>query len=322
MRIRPTTALAAVIAVAIVPTIASAAATRGHATTSQREFGAAAPALFPVIGPAPNGHYPACRSTDLRRSAHTRTTPDGVIGVVHLRYRRHHRCSLHLRRSPTGLLTASGHRLPVRARAAAPVDAGETARPDLALHYGDAIWGFAWRGSWCGRAARFVRMQLRSGAHLRVPLTGPAPTCDGTSHSVMLRGLVGGVGSAVQTAPPEWSGLTAVIHPAGTTDGQFLTGAAIRLTNSTAQPIPLDPCPAFSISIASHEPDGPSTFDTGGFLRGCTGSQWIQPGQALRLGLPKEQYTFVHHHAKHGSSLTITVAVAGLPHATAHVPVP
>jgi hypothetical protein len=156
------------------------------------------------------------------------------------------RCGLPISRGPSALIGVSGRRLPV------PRSAGDRVDPPSTIgdapRYGKAIWGFAWLGSNCGAPARAVEIPLHHADRrwLRVPLHGPQPGCDPTADpSVLIDGVAGTPGQAVQPPRPEYSRLrlTGTIEP-GTNTTQ-LAPLDLTLTATGSTPITLDPCPNY-----------------------------------------------------------------------------
>jgi len=218
------------------------------------EFRMAAPPQL-VIGPDVIARA-TCTPQQISAIAATRRTDGGVLGVIRLvgaivsnRDGLAERCTLPIARGPSALIGTGGQRLNVTLSGGDRTNRPANPRPDIALIDGNAIWGFAWLGSYCGAPARAIEIPLApvGRASLRVTLRGPQPTCEPASGaSTLIDGIAGAPGEPVQPPRPDYSSLrlTGHIEP-GTTGGQI---APIHLTLRTTgnAPIILDPCPAYA----------------------------------------------------------------------------
>ena len=227
---------------------------------------------------------------------------------------------------PTQLLDSAGHRLPIPVDATVtPVNPAANQRSDLPLGIGIAGWGFTWRGSWCGQPAASVVLELDPDPSVQgsappeqivVPLTGPAPPCQGQSDAVLIPGVPGGPTDATLTPPAPWAGLQATLTIPATTDGHNLAAVVVELRNTTAAPIAISPCPDYALDIDSTVPNG-TEMDAGGGVLPCA-----RPGQVIpahgavsyRLGAQPYDPGDI---ASQGSIVTARFAIAGIPTAQA-----
>jgi hypothetical protein len=284
-------------------------------------FRVAAPILDAAAGPGPAPDQPACLPSDVTATAQTRPIASGVAGVVEL-VGAH--CSLHISSWPTELLDSAGNTLAI------PVDATVTAvnpalnqRTDIPLGIGVAGWGFTWRGSWCGPAAAAVVIALDpdpsqpasgSPTHIVVPLSGPAPPCEGHTDAVLVPGVPGGPTDATLTPPPEWAGLRASLTLPATTDGHTLPAAVVELHNTTAVPITISPCPDYVLDIDSSVSGG-TEMDGGGGAMPCPQSARVVPAHGtISYHLDAQPYDQggPGNGANHGSIVTARFAIAGI----------
>jgi hypothetical protein len=150
---------------------------------------------------------------------------------------------------------------------------------------------------------------------LVVPLTGPAPSCRGSSDAVFVPGVPGAPTDPVLTPPPDWAGLHATLSLPATTDGQTLAGQVVALTNNTDSPIAISPCPNYALTITNAVGGGteltvgtgalpcgqePSAIRAHGSVNYKLDSSSYDPGQAPPIG----------------TVVTVDFAIAGT--ATAH----
>jgi hypothetical protein len=281
---------------------------------------------------------PPCKPDDVRATASTKAIVGGVAGVITLDGTH---CALHITRGPTRLLDASGHELPAALDATTPkVNPPENPRPDLALADGHALWGFTWTGSWCGPAAASVVVPMTDDptwpdaagpyGDLHVPLSGPAPTCTGSSHAVLRPGVAGrpaedsSPAEAVLPAPPSWAGLEESLSIPATVSNT-LPPYTLTLTNPTETPITLSPCPAYGYAISVSRagkgyPSAQDSFGPGSLP--CPSRSQIDPYQSVTLTLPGVEIDAGSPTPyPKGSLVTVEVAIAGVAtaKAVAHV---
>lgn len=281
------------------------------------EFRMAGPAeLALAVGPVPLPRA-TCSPRQITATAATRRTEGGVLGVVRLtgavvahRDGSALRCTLPIRRGPSALLTADGRVLNV------PVSPGDRTtppsnlRPDLPLTNGDAVWGFAWLGSYCSARAGAVEIPLRHAAtgSLRIPLRGPQPSCDpATPASRLIDGIAGAPGQPVQPPRPQYSTLrlTGRIEPGTTSQRLAPINLTLRTTSTAA--ITLDPCPTYAgRDDATAHSGGFRDPIRSGYLP-CTGHALVmRPGHPLHFTIP-------------ASSLIQTLGTGAIPGSTVHV---
>ncbi|HEY5455926.1 MAG TPA: hypothetical protein VIJ96_10680 [Acidothermaceae bacterium] len=299
------------------------------ATTStipDSAFRVAAPVLDFAAGPGPAPVQAPCVPADVTAIAETRPIASGVAGVVEL-VGAH--CSLHISTWSTELLDGGGNELAI------PVDATVTTvnpalnqRTDVPLALGSVGWGFTWRGSWCGAKAASVVIALDadpsqpasgSSNQIVVPLTGPAPPCQGHSTAVLVPGVPGGPTDATLTPPPEWAGLHATLTLPATTDGHTLGSAVVQLQNTTAVPIVMSPCPDYALDIDNSTAVG-SALQGGGGALSCPQSPQVVPAHGtIRYDLGARSYDEGDPAggAPQGSTVTAHFAIAGIPTARA-----
>jgi hypothetical protein len=322
----------------------SAASTTAPASTDglpDAAFRVAAPVLIAPTGPAAALPQTPCRPADVTARAATRQVADGVDGVIEMDGRG---CSLHVSLGPTALLGADGKRLAVRLDSdRVTVNPGGDPRWDIPLAEGRALWGFSWRGSWCGTAPKAVLVPMTDEADvspsagpygdLRVPLSGPVPPCSGSSDSVLQPGVPGGFGGgwelnstpdAVQVPPPDWSGLRAAITVPPTDGPGRPTTWTLRLTNVTGSPIALSPCPEYGFAVTSVRTGGSEDEAGPGGSLPCaqqpaviaahSSAVYALPSQALGAAALKTPPA--------GAVVTVEVAIADVPTATATMPAP
>lgn len=238
-----------------------------------------------------------CARKQISATAATRRTGGGVLGVIRLvgavishQAGLAERCTLPIVRGPTALTGPDGRVLKVTRSGGDLTSRPANPRPDIAINNGNAIWGFAWLGSYCGAPARAIEIPLDNAgeASLRVPLHGPQPACEpagGTS--TLIDGVAGAPGEPVQPARPEYSSLrlTGQIQP-GTTSGQL---APIDLTLRTIgrAPVTLDPCPAYAgRDDATARSGGFGDPIRSGYLPCTRRAAVIRPGHPLHWTIP------------------------------------
>jgi hypothetical protein len=255
----------------------------------------------------------------------TRRTSGGVLGVIRLvgavishQAGLAERCTLPIMRGPTALTGPDGRVLTVTRSGGDPTSRPANPRPDIAINNGNAIWGFAWLGSYCGAPARAIEIPLGQAgeASLRVPLHGPQPACEPAGGaSTLIDGVAGAPGEPVQPARPEYSSLrlTGQIRP-GTTSGQL---APIDLTLRTIgrAPVTLDPCPAYAgRDDATARSGGFGDPISSGYLPCTRRAVVIRPGQPLHWTIPATSLLQTPGTgAVPGSAVYVQLGIAGVP---------
>jgi hypothetical protein len=289
-------------------------------------FRVAAPVLDFAAGPGPAPVQAPCVPVDVTVTAEMRPIASGVAGVVELVGAR---CSLHISTWPTELLDSAGNDIGV------PIDATVTTinpalnqRTDVPLGVGTVGWGFTWRGSWCGPKAASIAIALDSDASqpasgsanlIVVPLTGPAPPCQGHSTAVLEPGVPGEPTDATLPPPPEWAGLRATLTLPATTDGRTLSSAVVQLQNTTGAPIVMSPCPDYALDIENPTAIGTALQGGGGALS-CPRSPRVVPAHgAISYDLGPQTYDEGDPAggAPQGSTVTANFAIADIPTAQA-----
>jgi hypothetical protein len=295
-------------------------------TIPDSAFRVAAPILEAAAGPGPPPVQTPCTPSDVAATGQTRPIASGVAGVVELVG---DHCSLHISTWPTALLDAAGDQL------ALPVDSTATTvnpaanqRTDIPLGVGIVGWGFTWRGSWCGPKAASIAIALDTDAsqpasgsanQIVVPLTGPAPPCQGHSTAVLVAGVSGEPTDATLTPPPEWADLRATLTLPANTDGRALSSAVVQIQNTTAVPIVMSPCPDYALDIDNATSVG-SALQAGGGALPCPPSPQVVPAHGtLRYDLGPQTYDEGDPAggAPQGSTVTAYFAIAGVPTARA-----
>jgi hypothetical protein len=267
-----------------------------------------------------------CTPRQISAAAATRRTDGGVLGVIRLvgavvsrRDGLAERCTLPITRGPSALIGPDGRRLKVPLSGGDPTSPPANPRPDIALNNGNAIWGFAWLGSYCGAPARAIEIPLhQSGAApLRVALRGPQPGCEpATGASTLIDGIAGAPGEPVQPPRPDYSSLRLAgqIEP-GTTGDQL---APIDLTLRTigSAPVTLDPCPAYAgRDYATARSGGFSGPISSGYLPCAKHEAVIRPGHPLRWTIPASSFlqSGPGSGAIPGSTVYVQLGIAGVP---------
>ncbi len=229
------------------------------------------------------------------------------------------RCTLPITRGPSALIGPDGRPLKVPLSGGDRTSLPANPRPDIALNNGNAIWGFAWLGSYCGAPARAIELPLDHAgeASLRVPLRGPQPGCEpATGASTLIDGIAGAPGEPVQPPRPEYSSLRLAgqIEP-GTTSGQL---APIDLTLRTigSAPVTLDPCPAYAgRDDATARSGGFSGPISSGYLPCTNHRAVIRPGHPLHWTIPASSFlqSGPGSGAIPGSTVYVQLGIAGVP---------
>lgn len=278
---------------------------QGAGTRSQ-EWQVAAPALAPYTGgPVHTRHLRKCRSHDLHASARTVRSTYAVLGVVRIRF---HHCLLADSKGPVALLDTDGQRLSLPFRAASQMNRG--AVPPVAPT-SSISWGFAWRGSWCGAQAVYVRVAVSGHRRLRVPLPGAKPACATSgARTVVIRGRAAVPGQPVQAAPPEWSALKAKLAVSRTTSGSTIRGLSVTLTNRSPRAIALDPCPNYAMMAASSHAS--EVVRASSPLAGCPAVPTVVPGNGSKTIRLDSVVVNRKDFGPTGTYVTVTFGIAGL----------
>jgi hypothetical protein len=283
-----------------------------------------APPPGEVIGPLTVPRA-ICRPQQISATAATRRTEGGVLGVIRLvgavvthRDGLAERCTLPVTRGPLALLGADGGRLKVPLSRGDRTSPPSNPRPDIALNNGNAIWGFAWLGSYCGAPARAIEVPLDKAnqASLRVPLRGPQPTCNAqTAASRLIDGIAGAPGQPVQPPRPDYSSLrlTGQIEP-GTTHSLLAPIDLTLRTIGSAQVI-LDPCPAYAGRDEATARSG--GFDDpihSGYLPCTKQPAVVRPGHPLHWTVPATSLLQTPGTgAIPGTTVWVRLNIAGVP---------
>jgi hypothetical protein len=266
-----------------------------------------------------------CTAQQIRAIAVTRRTDGGVLGVIRLvgAVVSHQdglavRCTLPIARGPSALIGTDGRRLPVSLAAGDRTSRPANPRSDYALTDGNAIWGFAWLGSYCGAPAGAIEIPLHRAGHasLRVRLRGPQPGCEpAAGAATLIDGIVGWPGEPVQPPRPDYSSLrlTGQIEP-GTNHWQI---APIDLTLRTigSAPITLDPCPAYAgRDQGTARTGGFSAPISSGYLPCTKHAAVIRPGHPLHWTIPAASFPQQREtRAIPGSTVYVQLGIAGVP---------
>jgi hypothetical protein len=283
-----------------------------------------APSGVVVIGGAPIPRA-SCKPRQISATAATRRTDGGVLGVISLvgavishRAGLAERCSLPIKLGPTALIGPDGRVLEVTRSGGDPTSRPANPRPDIAISDGNAIWGFAWLGSYCGVPARAIEIPLDHAgeATLAVPLHGPQPACGPAGQtSTLIDGVAGFPSEPVQPARPDYASLRLAgqIEP-GTTSAQL---APIDLTLRTIgrTPVTLDPCPAYAgTDDATARSGGFGDPIKSGYLPCTSYGAVIRPGHPLRWTIPATSLVQTPGTgAIPGSTVYVQVGIGGVP---------
>jgi hypothetical protein len=249
-----------------------------------------------------------CAADEIHATATLRPAPDGVVGVVNLTTR--HNCATQLDAIHPTLVDAAG--LPLEVRVVANADHNNPAIDEGWIPF--TSFGFAWDGSWCGTHAAAVTIALNNGS-VRAPLAGPQPGCTGMSNSVLIPGALGYVGDPVQGAPPEWRYLTATLRVAPVTPGPALHNLQLTLTNSSGQPVVLQPRPTYVIGVRDKYGDG-TQGEADHPLPLRPGALVVPAHGTLRIALPVESILPDYPNLR-GGQVSVTFAMAGVASASA-----
>jgi len=206
------------------------------------------------------------------------------------------------------------------------VNPPQNIRPDLSLAGGAATWGFAWWGSWCGPPATAVVLALRDPANsvphprsygrLVVPLTGPAPRCQGPTSSTLVAGVAGGGDQGVLPVPPDYRALRLRLSATSAHDG-VVRGLVLSISNSSNSPVVFSPCVEYAIQVADTTQFGTDIGSSSGTLP-C--DRTVSAHGRIKVDLPSQQYAEgapPGQEPRAGTAIEVTVAIAGVPSATA-----
>jgi hypothetical protein len=287
-------------------------------------YNVAPPIIGVQSGPKPM-QQADCQVSQITGTGELRPIHDGVAGVVHLVGKR---CSIQLHFDSARLVDAHDQPLavPVHLVAAEP-NPPENFRPDFALAAGNAYWGFAWTGSWCGAPAAAIDIPIHDATDrvprlndwIHVPLDGPMPGCTATSDSILVPGVPGTPDQPVLPPPASWSGLSAQLSVPAHSGRQSLTGLTLTLRNGTASDIYLSPCPAYAIVVSSTVSGGTAIDADPALPLPCKDDEVVPAHGEWQFRLPSFAYAEGESDAgaQPGSTVTIKVAIAGVPTASA-----
>lgn len=300
--------------------------TQAHAGVDDAAFRVAPPALGGVGGPMGQEHG-ACRPQQITATARMRVSTYGVDGVVVMHG---HQCSLHVWPGPTALLDSRKHLV---ARTfdglVGHVNPPANVRPDLALGAGEAQWGFAWRGSWCGAPASYVVLPLRdrpesvhqgSYGELVVPVTGDQLACHESSNAVLVPGVAGGLQTSVLPPPGQWAPLRLSLRMPARSTYNVITDIVLRISNPSQQEIALDPCPRLALVTAVHSSNG-DEFDSSDIDLPCDQNPVVPANGSVEFRLPDQHYDEGAPPGKQapaGARVAVSVSLAYHPTVTAH----
>ena len=266
-----------------------------------------------------------CRPQQISAIAATRRTDGGVLGVVRLvgavvshRYGFAERCSLPIARGPSALIGADGRPLKVPLSGGDPTSPPANPGPDIDLNNGDAIWGFAWFGSYCGAHARAIEIPLDhvGEAPLRVQLRGPQPGCEpATGASTLIDGVAGAPGEPVQPPRPDYSSLRLVGQIETGTTSDLLAPIDLTLRTIGSTPITLDPCPSYTgRDSATARSGGFGDPISSGYLPCTSRGAVIRPGRPLHFTIPATSLLQTPGTgAIPGSTVYVQLGIAGVP---------
>ena len=220
------------------------------------------------------------------------------------------RCSLPITRGPRSLVAANGRPLGVRLSRGDRTNRPGYALSGNALTAGSAIWGFAWFGSYCGPRAGAIEIDAASRA-IRAPLRGPQPRCNpsGATSSSLIEGRVDYPGEPVQPPRPEYSRLrlTGRVRPG--TDVVQLAPIDLTIRATGADPIVLDPCPAYAGRY--YFKSGISAPIDPHFLPCTQRVRIVRPGIPLHITVPAT--SFGGSATPPGAAVTVDIGIAGVP---------
>jgi hypothetical protein len=242
---------------------------------------------------------------------------DGVLGLITLVGRA---CSLAVNPSGIRLSDGSGRPLPVSTDSNDGVNPAFAIRPDLSESEGSVSVGFSWTGSFCGQGPVTVQIPALP-AVVRVPLTGPVPSCTTGESSRLTPGVVSGLDAAVEPAPKAWTPLRArLVIPKTVHEGAV--PLSVVLTNLGTSDVSLSaPCPSYVLTldyltVAGRGFGGGGHEFTGNFGDLCSKPLVVHPGHPLTLTIPSVHYT-AEAPWMVGSTFSAHWAIAGVPTAAA-----
>lgn len=288
------------------------------------EYGMALWQSAPVVGGIALPRA-TCTPRQISATAVTRRTAGGVLGVIQFTGAvisdvngSDERCALPIAQGPSALTGADGRRLTVPLSGGDRISQPSNPRPDIALTTGDAIWGFAWFGSYCGVPARAIEVpvDLAGKPALRVPLHGPQPACNpAAGASRLIDGIAGASSDPVQPSRPDYSTLrlSGRIRP-GTTTTQV---ARIDLTLRTigTAPVILDPCPSYGGQVyASSRPGLFEDYISPGYLPCTDQTVRVRPGHPLHWTIPAIYLPPTPgNKPRPGAAIIVEIGVSGVP---------
>jgi hypothetical protein len=333
--------LAAALAAAAVAAVAIGVSLAGHQLATQQRVDTHGPAVPPPSDKFSAGEFrmappqqylsgglifprATCTPHQIRATAATRRTDGGVLGVIHFigavvshRNGGAQRCTLPIA-APSALVGADGRRLKVSLSRGDRTSPPEAPHGEVAPANGNAIWGFAWFGSYCGAPARSIEVPIRHGgqASLRVPLHGPQPACTpNAGPSTLIDGVAGFPGQPVQPPRPEYSSLrlTGRIEP-GTSSDQLAPIDLTLLTVGSA-PVILDPCPAYAGRDWATAASGDFSDPISSVYLPCTKhAVVIRPGHPLQWTIPAISLLQTPGTgAIPGTTVYVQLGIAGVP---------
>jgi hypothetical protein len=193
----------------------------------------------------------------------------------------------------------------------------------VSLRSGSGALGFAWDGSWCEPRPTAVQVILEQragrmgGPTLTVPLRGPSLGCTAGDHSTLVAGVVGGFDSPLQSAPASWRGLR-ISFPTPPHNGAKVTaGIRVRISNVSAHPITLAPCPTYTLTIQSkggHEAEGFTDA-----LPCPVQPLAVAAHRSTTLTLPDRRFDIGVPATARRPAARLSFAIAGVPTATTRV---
>jgi hypothetical protein len=304
-------------------------ATPGAGLHPGKESFLAPPPEGPFPGPMPINR-PSCKPGQIEAVAFTQSSPDGVLGVVelegtkfyHVKHFGYRRCKLLIGQGPRGFIAANGEPLAVPRGRADTTNRANDSFSYLDLANGKAAWGFGWFGSYCGDAPRYIVMKLKGRrGTLDVPLDGPTPACPTDPvepvTSTLTDGTAGGPGSAVQPAPPSYLNLTTSARFLGTTTHRHPAPVEVTISDTSAQPVDLMPCPLYEVQTDAHTGKHPhfGSAVIDGSTPGCKKTDLtVRPDQPVTFRVTRKELSpGTHFNAPPDSTFDVQVELPGIP---------